>query len=271
MIPLYNKDARSRIHHAVTWVEAYGHILVGTHDTQESQTKFRMPCRGILLQDVYGGGSGVAELVFKTAEKFSFTVSIIGRNPIPDSAFKLKVWGITKAGTTAELFTSGAIPALSTKEDMAYHLYVAAQNAGLPVNTSSFRISTGNPMSLPEAIITADTQPELDKTDLTDVSSYVGQWTITVGEPLRNNYSDIYAEVVQDNSAFMRGLSTVVTRRTQDLPSGEFEIFIDVHNRPKDYPWRTGSLCSAIYFMDIGMGIVSSSFNEITPVPYAES
>lgn len=205
------------------------------------------PVRGILLQDVFGGGSGYADLVQRVPVPFSFEIGIAGENPIPDSSFKIRLHGERKDDTVA-LCTTDPIPAESTASEMQAALVAACRSASVSVQPENISVGIGNPVSV------------------AGEDAYTGCWVVTFSGNLTNRYKAIYAEIVQDGTAFMRGLSTAVTYPTRDVPSGHHEVFHDLINRPADYPWKAGTLCVASYFLGIGYGIILSNYKDMTAV-----
>ncbi len=244
---LLTASALDKVAETVNWVNmARGHLSPETPEGMSPQ-QILGPVRGILLQDVYGGGSGYADLVYRAPVPYSFEIGIAGENPIADSSFKLRLHGERKDDTVA-LCTTAAIPAESTAAEMQAAILAACRAASLSVQQENILVGIGNPVSV------------------AGENSYAGCWVVTFNGTLTNKYKAIYAEIVQDGSAFMRGLSTVVTYPTRDVPSGHHEIFHHVINRPADYPWKAGTTCVAQYFLGIGYGIILSNYKDMTAV-----
>lgn len=211
---------------------------------------------------------GVAELIARIPDIYAFRVDIVGQNPTEQSAFKLLVSGTDSLGASTELFETAPIPSVSTADEIRTILLTAALGMSLPIKRTDIEVRLGNPVSVinPVLLTPASLQPELDVSDPDNIESYVGSWYIRFTGALTTNYSSITAEVVQDTSAFMRGVSAVVTQPTTDMPSGETTIFHDVINRPYNFPWRIGTTCIATYFIGIGMGIIGSDFRNLESV-----
>ena len=260
MIPSYSQEDRKRIGSVVRWAERQQgsfHSPMPSLPNQQSG----LAIRGYLLQNIYGNGSGIMALAYRSESSSSFQVSIVGTNYVPESKFKLAVSGTLASdplSQPADLFTTQPILAASSSGVMQQALLLAAQGQNLPVTSSDISIQLGNPLSVPELIFLDPLQPDVVLPDL----SYVGSWIITFGGALTRIYDTLYLSVLQDTAAYMHGLSGVVSRQVVDIPGTTRLPVFDVQNRPVDYPWVAGSLCGAVWYPDLGYGITWSDFRE---------
>ena len=223
--------------------------------------------RGFLIQNVYSGGSGVMLLAKRLVVPNATQVTIVGKNYVPQSSFKLTLQGYPKNQTPPPLiniFTTAPISVVSSSDDMSLALFKAAQAANLPVGPSDFNVALGNPVPSADLIRLSDPkmQPEVDLTKSPPVS-YVGSWVLYVTGTLANQYTGLQFIILQDSTAFMRGMSAIIAKPTVDVPSNTVQIVHDVNNRPPDYPWTTGSLCVASHFIGIGYGLMNTDFRNL--------
>lgn len=228
--------------------------------------------RGFLLQNVYSGGSGVMMLAKRLAVPNATQINIVGTNYVPQSSFKLTLMGTPKNvrnPAPQQVFTTLPISVVTKAADMSALLLLAAQTANLPVNASDFNVALGNPVPSADLVQLPDpkNQPEVDLTT-SPPESYVGSWVIYLTGILTNLYTNLNFVILQDNTAFMRGLSAIVAKPMVDVPSNTPQIVWDVNNRPMDYPWTAGSLCVASHFVGIGYGLMNTDFrNQAISIP----
>lgn len=276
-IPVYDLRSRQRINDGIIWTENQRGLVHGEPHPAHHNQQVAPQIRGYLLQNVYGNGSGAMQLAYRSASKFASSLSIIGTNYVESSQFKLKLSGVPVSGTSpafVELFTTQAIDVDSTSEELKTKLLLAAQSMSLPVQRNDITVSLGNPMSSTDFVIPIDQDlaPEIVLSDIEDPKAYIGVWLIEFSGVLTQQYSILTIEVVQDTTAFMRGLSAIVSRPVVDLPGETISIVFDVMNRPIDYPWMAGSLCGAVNYADLGYGIIWSDFrNQTISLPTASS
>ena len=274
-LPFYDYESRRRIEAGIVWTETQRGLTSAEPLPAHPDQQVLRPIRGYLLQNVYGNGTGAMQLAYRSQSKYASLLAIIGTNFVANSQFKLLVSGTSTSGSPSggELFTTQAIDVESTADELKTKLLLAAQAASLPVNGNDISVSLGNPMSSANLIIPPEgPPPEITVSPPDDPKSYVGVWLINFTGALARQYSEITVEVVQDTSAFMRGLSTVISRPVVDLPGTVIKPVFDVMNRPIDYPWMAGSLCGAINYPDLGYGIIWSDFrNQTIELPTASS
>lgn len=268
MIEMLTKSDQRRLGRVMAWVETQMG-LASAEQAPESLPGRTLPnIRGFLLQNVYSGGSGVMMLAKRIPVPNATQVTIIGRNYVDLSSFKLTLMGTPKNRTGAlakELFTTAPISVVCKADALSYALLVAAQGQNLPVNASDFNVALGNPVPSADLVILPDpkAQPEVDVTK-SPPESYVGSWVIYLTGVLTNQYSDLKFVIKQDSTAFMRGLSAITAKPMVDIPSNTPQVVWDVNNRPQDYPWTAGSLCVASHFIGIGYGLMNTDFRNLS-------
>lgn len=275
-IPIYDSESRNRINAGIIWTEAQRGLVHGEPTPEHPNQQLAPPIRGYLMQNVYGNGSGAMQLAYRSESPYASSLSIVGRNYVESSQFKLKLSGVPVSGTTpvlTELFITQPINVDSTADDLKTKLLLAAGTASLPVRRTDISVSLGNPMSSTEFVLPLDpnSTPEIVLSDTEDPKAYVGVWLIDFAGALTQQYSSLKIDVVQDTTAFMRGLSAIVSKQIVDLPGETIQIVFDVMNRPIDYPWVAGSLCGAISYRDLGYGIMWSDFrNQEVNIPLSD-
>jgi hypothetical protein len=257
-------------------VMAWAKVQMGMRTSErppEAQPHRTLPnIRGYLLQNVYSGGCGVMRLAQRLVVPNATQVTIVGVNYVPQSAFKLTLQGIPKSqqnATAQSIFTTDAISVTSSAADMQSAIYNKAIASNLPVSPTDFIVTLGNPVPSPALIqLSAPAvQPEVDFTK-SPPESYVGSWVINITGVLVNQFYSLGFVILQDNTAFMRGMSAVVAKPVVDVPSNTEQIVWDVNNRPPDYPWTAGSLCVASHFLGIGYGLMNTDFrNQSISIP----
>lgn len=272
-IPAFTKSAEQRISKAVHWVERQA-----TDDSTPPvpNTPVNPPAIcGYLLQNIYGNGYGLMQLIYRSPIFNTTKLDLIGTNFVFGSAFKLQLWGQLVGGDPLSpnpmvmLYQSVPISVACTADQMQVGLTLGAQSAGLPVGNKDIYVSLGNPTSSPDLVLWTNPslQPEIiPPTQANPVpASFVGSWCITFTGPLTGQYDNLSFRVFEDTQAFLKGLSFVTSQVTQDLPGAVNRIVTDFHNRPPDYPWRAGSICCALLMPNIGgYGIISSDYREQT-------
>lgn len=266
--PLVPRSELVRMGKALTWVEQQ----MGAHREpipQKPNQLSNLAIRGYLLQNIYGGGSGVMALAYRTESRNATQISIVGTNYVANSSFRLQLSGTPSATDSnpspesSTLFLTAPIPVNASAGDVGNALLVAAQAARKPVLAQDIVVSLGNPASIPDAVVDYPKQPDIVVT-ANDIQSYIGSWVVTINGTLLTMYDTLTFDIIQDSSAYMRGLSGLVQRKVVDLPGETRQIVFDVQNRPVDYPWVAGSLCGAIWYADLGYGIQWSDFREQT-------
>ena len=269
MVEMLTKSQLARLGRVISWAEKQMG-LDSSESAPESLPGRHLPnIRGFLLQNVYSGGSGVMLLAQRLVVPNATQIAIVGQNYVPNSSFKLTLTGIPKTiqgSGPVELFTTDPVNVVTTASALAYQLLRSAQAVNLPVNSSDFNVSLGNPTPSANLVI-GGKQPEV-VTTTTPPQSYVGAWVIYLTGVLTNQYTNLTFVAKQDNTAFMRGLSAIISRPLVDVPSNTPQVVWDVNNRPQDYPWTAGSLCVACPFIGIGYGLMNTDFrNQSISIP----
>lgn len=231
------------------------------------------PVRGFLLQNIYGGGSGICRLAYQAASPNTTQVSIIGVNYAVGSQFKLALFGTPLVGSNpqpTQLFLTNPISVTTSAAALSNLLLLTAISSSLAVSSQDFGVELGNPVSDANLVLNAlQKQPEVNFL-VSPPESFVGSWIITVTGALATQYNQLNFQVVQDTQALMTGLSAIVAQPIVTLASEEVETVWDLYERPIDYPWVAGSLVVAISFPGLGYGIIGSNFrNQSISLPPA--
>lgn len=268
---LLTNSQQDRLARVMAWAELQ---MNGLGEDQASLNQRNLnPIRGFLLQNIYGGGAGVMRLAYRTQQLNATQVDIVGVNFVANSKFKLKIIGTPKSGanpTSGILCTTAPIKVDSTASDIASALLLAAQGQNLAVTRNDFQVALGNPASEPDLIQLENEQAELDFT-VSPPETYTGSWIISITGTLTKLYKELKIEPLEDTNAFMLGQSIITSRPIIDVPGTTNKVVFDLFNRPKEYPWKVGTLCVAIPFMDLGYGIIGSDFRDQTiSIPTAE-
>jgi len=229
-------------------------------------TDFPPPKSFLLLQDLHGGGSALAEELQWRENLNCYRVEVIGVNPVPDSTFQLRFAAITydSAGTpsSTDLFVTPALSVVSRADEVRDAILAAA--GGLWTK-DTLRVRLGNPY-YDEGLVSNDDEPDLhdDLPELTgnepDRRSYVGAWIIEFEQPVITQGSVtsgdaqivIYAEedVNADPPVFMRGLSIIASAQYNESPTGETVVVRDRFYLARQSPAKAGVQVAAIYFPD---------------------
>lgn len=270
MIPTYTAKARQRINQGILWVEQFRNQLIAP--PPESQLVldpgWPPPCRGYLLQNIWGGGSGMMQCVERRADLFSFIVILNGVNVAnsasetgyQDITFRLKVVGVATDDSLVDLYTTTLLHGESYPSLVQTALILGAQDVGLPVGRTNVQVTLGNPLAISGLIDRSD-QTEIDKTtDPPEV--YIGVWHCTFSGPITRQYKAITCTVENINTHV---LADVVSYPTSDVLTDRIIPVHDLDERTADYPWKVGSKAKCIYFPDVGYGIIGSSFHNMTP------
>lgn len=272
-IPAFTRSAELRISKAVNWVERQT-TDDGTPPVKNTPVNPPAIC-GYLLQNIYGNGYGLMQLIYRSPVVNTTKLDLIGTNFVFGSTFKLQLWGQlvsndpNVSNPMQMLYQTGAISVNCTATQMQVGLTLAAQSAALPVGNNDIFVSLGNPTSSPELVLWTNPklQPEIvQPTQTVPIpASYVGSWCIAVTGPLTGQYNNLGYRVFEDTQAYLKGLSFITSQMSKDFPGTVNRIVTDFHNRPADYPWRAGSICCAILMPNIGgYGIISSDYREQT-------
>ena len=254
------------------WAEQQMGLSTAENGPNSLPGRMQPNVRGYILQNIHSGGKGAMWLAKRIPLITATQISIVGTNYVANSSFKLALYGTPLTPNAAPLLlcTSQPISVQTDATEMKTALTLAAQGASLPVGRNDITVSLGNPTISDDLVIPTPADPAIDG-NASPPESYVGSWIIEVSGALAKTYSTLSYRVVQDTTAFMRGLSALVSQPVVDLPSDTSVIVHDVSMRPTDYPWVAGSLCIAIPFLSVGYGIISSNFrNQDISIPVGE-
>lgn len=256
-IPMLTRRAIEQVRETNDWVQRNKR---NPPPSPENHAAVHGNCVGVLLQDIWGDQSGPMQLLQAIPDNYSLEVAVAGENPIEGSAFKLQFLGTTPASPTGVVLgTSARIPSLSTAEQMQTIL----RNS---LNYADISVQLGNPYRATSLVVYPRPQPELD---LDKLLAYTGVWLISFSGAITQQYQTIFAQVIEDPTAFMKGVSTAVTQPTKTVLSGTTVIVHDIFCRPRDYPWRIGERAVCIPIQGRGLGIIASSYRDMTSIPYA--
>jgi hypothetical protein len=227
---------------------------------------FPPPKSFLLLQDLHGGGSALAEELQWRESLNCYRVEVIGVNPVPDSTFQLRFAAITydSAGTpsSTDLFVTSALSVVSRADEVRDAILAAA--GGLWTR-DTLRVWIGNPY-YDEGLVSNDDEPNLHDDlpkptdDEPDRRSYVGAWIIEFDQPVisQGGVTSADAQIViyaeedlnADPPVFMRGLSVIASAQYNESPTGETVVVRDRFHLARQSPARAGVQVAAIYFPD---------------------
>lgn len=277
MLPFWIASDRKRIEDATQWVEQRKDLLAAPLVGAEPPARnpgYPQAVRGVLLQSIWGGRTGQMQCLQRSPQKFSFGLSVSGKNIANPAAadpnnltFQIKVYGVKADDTLQELFTTTTLGIESTADQLKTALILAAQGVGLPVKRTDVQVQLGNPspsspfVSYPE-IDGDDVQLEVDKT--TDpTETYIGMWTVSFSGTITTQFKGLTPELVPITNYVLTDVSAYPM---QDSLSDRIIIVSDIYGRSRSYPWKVGSVVACIYFPDIGFGIIGSAYHDMSEV-----
>lgn len=256
MIPIFTRQAIKDIQQTNAWVSGY------RRDKSAKPQNFadiRGNCMGVLLQDIWGNQTGAMQLTSVVRSRHSMEIAVAGQNPIADSNFRIRFIGTTETDTVGTSIGVVRVQSIATADEMQTEI-----RSGLAY--WDVDVSLGNPYKAAALVEYPRAQPEIN---IAELLAYVGVWIITFRGPIIERYQTIFAQIEQDSGAFMKGLATVVTQPTQMVLSGTVEEVHDLFCRPRDYPWRIGETAVCVPIQGLGLGIIASSYRDMTSVTYA--
>lgn len=266
MVPLARIDDTTwdRIKKTVAFFMENGRRLLALLDAEQHRSHPVHYVRGVLLQDVFGNGSGLMNTLVRSSIMNSFMMSVIGVNPPRQANFTMKLHGANPPDVAPLLLFSADIVlvkddnSLITNEELADAMAAASVGGPFPLDASDIVIRLGNPISSPRLIDIEPVPPA------TDPISYTGRYEITFTPEILVTYPQL---VLTIENPHVLGLTAIVVNATKDVVTSYEEIVTDVYNRPLDNPWLAGSIVVCGPMVDVGLAIVSSDYRDITYTP----
>ena len=168
--PLLPQHELHRLGKVANWAERQMGLSVNSQVPHPDQRQ-EGPIRGYLLQNVYGNGSGLMQLVYRSTTPNATKISIVGTNYVAGSQFKLQLWGTStdpvEAGSPPNvpvlLMQTEPINLNSDASALEVILQACAEDSDLSVESGDISVMLGNPVSNVDLILATDpnTQPEI--------------------------------------------------------------------------------------------------------------
>lgn len=240
----------------------------GNQSGAESGRQSNTAIRGYLCQGVSRGQKALCCVVSHRPEFQSFKIDLAGviytNHPDGESSFKLRCYRNDDSGTKITWFDT----AVMTISDLtaANIIYELIQGSSGELQREAFIGALGHPFRATNLIDNDELYPSAPADyQIGDIiESKIGSWLISINRAsLPEGFDmDLLFSVSDDESVNLAGPAVMTLYETADVPTGELAIVTDVMDVASPTPLRGGTKIAAVYFGDVGYGIIAANPRE---------